>query len=111
MIIEYEIDCWKCPKMHYGVASSEKQFWAIVNGGGDWQHTFRVLSTEPRRIRVGQRGRLWLIPWTRNRGIFICFGDYRPIEIMPWQTARWEFADYGGGTDDWNHLVLTGGRQ
>jgi hypothetical protein len=108
MIIDYEIDCWKCSDWHRGVAASERELRAIETSG-DWIHAIRILNRERRRIRVGHRGRLWLIPWLGNRGILIGAG-YRLLEILPWITARWEFADHDGGTEDWNSQVLGGPR-
>lgn len=109
MIIEYEIDCWKCSDMHYGVASSDKEFWAIVNNSGDWQHTIRILSTEPRRIRVNHNKTMVLIPWTKNRGIVFGITGIG-FQVLPWLTARWEFADYGGTNPEWDSQVLRGPR-
>lgn len=110
MIIEYEVDCWKCNEMHPGIATSQDQFFAIINGGGDWQHTVRVLDTERRRIRWSKNdGWMVLLPWFGNKGIV--FGTTGiGFQVYPWVTARWEFADYGGGTLEWRHKVMAGGR-
>lgn len=109
MIIEFEIDCWKCSKMHYGVAQTEKEFWAIVANSGEWQHLVRVLDTEPRRIRVNPDKTMFLIPWFGNKGILFGLSGVG-FQILPWLTARWEFADYGGGDYEWNSKVLRGPR-
>lgn len=109
MIIEYEIDCWKCDVMHYGVAQNEKEFWAIAGNSGEWQHLVRVLDTEPRRVYVNANRTMFLVPWFRNKGIL--FGTTGVgFQVLPWLTARWEFADYDGGNPDWNHKVLRGPR-
>lgn len=109
MIIDYELDCWKCSEYHAGQAATEQEFWAVVTGGGDWQHAVRVLKREPRRLRIRRDGKLWLIPWFGNRGILIGASG-GPVEILPWITARWEFADHDGGTYEWKREVLGGRR-
>lgn len=108
MIIEFERDCWKCSDWHYAVAASERELVSMARSG-DWLHSIRILNRERRRIRVGHRGRLWLIPWPGNRGILIG-ATGGPLQVLPWITARWEFADHDGGTPEWNSRVLGGPR-
>ena len=103
-MITYEYECWKCDKWHDQIASNAKDLTRVAHEVGV---AIRVTGNEPRRIRVRRDGKVWLVPWTKDRGILI--GASGPMfYVAPWITARWEFADHYGGTSAWNSEVMSG---
>ena len=104
-MITYEYECWKCDKWHDQIASNAKDLTRVAHEVGV---AIRVTGNEPRRIRVRRDGKLWLVPWTKDRGILIGQISLSKFYVAPWVTARWEFADHDGGSSYWNTRVMSG---
>lgn len=106
-MITYKYACWKCDEWHDAIANNRGDLAQVV---ADLGVAVVITADYPRRLRVRRDGKLWLIPWTRNRGILIgATGGL--VQVLPWITAQWEFADHDGGDDEWNDAVLGGPRE
>lgn len=105
-IITYEYECWKCNDWHKTISESDADFFDTIS----YLNTaVRILDREVPRIMSNADKDIWLIPLPKGRGLLLSW-SCRLFSVLPWRTARWEFADYDGGSDLWNDEVISLGR-
>lgn len=105
-LITYEYECWKCPDWHKTISESDEDFFQTIN----WLNvSVRDVKREKPKLHYNADKTIWLIPLPGNRGLLLSW-PCRLFTILPWKTARWEFADYEGGSEEWNSEVLSYGR-
>jgi len=104
-VITYEYECWKCSEWHKSSADNAGDFLTTLT----YLNTaVRLLNYEKPRPMINWKQKLFLFPLPKQRGLLI--GASQSVNVYSWRTARWEYADHGGGSDDWNAEVIYYGR-
>jgi hypothetical protein len=106
-MITYRYECWKCSEWHTGQAKNNKELAEIRQTIG-----VRVTTEQPpKRLRVSNSGKLWLIPMPLDYGLVIGASTRYPFILDKWQTAQWEYADHTiTEPSDWVSDILLGER-
>lgn len=102
-MISYKFECWKCNEWHNGEARNRKELKAISESLGV------TITNTTRRLRVTNKGRLWLIPLPFGKGLLV--GGFPRLFVAPWKTAQWEFADWSEDYTEEVDEILKAGRE
>ena len=104
-MISYKFECWKCNEWHNAKARNWEELTAISEGLG-----VEVITLNPAtRIRVTNKGKLWLIPLPLGKGLLV--GGYPRVFVAPWKVAQWEFADWSHEYTEEASAILKAGRE